>query len=645
MRTIALLVILICVPHLGYSSTIDSLENALEKEAVDSLRVNILNELADAYKYSDFEKTYSLASHADSISKSINYKCGSAKALKYIGVSYWNKGNYALAKDFFYKSLKIYEEIEDIDGIGRLWNNIGLIDITQDDFDTAINNFKKSISFCEQADNYSMIGSAMHNIGIAFYHKKRHDSSLTYQRYAMDYYHKANDSIGLGRAMCFAGMELTSLKRYDSAYDNLEKSYLLFDKQNNERGKAMAGAMLSQYFIETKQFKKAVQYALEAYSIALSLDYKVSIYESSNFLSKAYAGLSSYKKAYKYKNIASKYLDSLKDEENKSKIAMLTAEYNYEKKMRKLEEERQDAEYLAEKEIYKRGVMIYSITAGLLLAVIGIVFLSYVNRKKKRTNEILNSQNEKIESQKKSLEALNEELQALNATKDKFFSIIAHDLKNPVFNFKSLSDMLMADYKIMDDNERIEFVGLLSNSAGHMYALLDNLLTWSRTQRDAINYDPFRNHIDEFLKTTINVIKMSAESKDIQIKTDIQENSFVFADFNMLNTIVRNLLSNSLKYTQRNGKISLIAYNEGNKATIIIKDSGVGIPKEKIPTLFAVGKNRSTDGTEDEKGTGLGLIIVKEFVDKSSGEISVESIVGEGTTFTITLPANKIEAV
>ena len=239
----------------------------------------------------------------------------------------------------------------------------------------------------------------------------------------------------------------------------------------------------------------------------------------------------------------------------------------------------------------------------------------------------------------------NKELIELNATKDKFFSIIAHDLKSPFSTMLGFSKLLIDNFEQYDKEKQKNFLGIINKDIQKTYRLLENLLLWSSTQRGKINYFPEKVKLNMLTVEIVELLKQTAVSKSITIKNEIAENIIINADQNMLLTILRNLISNAIKFTHKEGKIVISAHlisaeNKQNFIEIAVKDSGVGIEKEKWANLFKIAENISTKGTEGESGTGLGLILCKEFVEKHGGKIWVESELNKGSTFIFTLKTN-----
>jgi len=229
------------------------------------------------------------------------------------------------------------------------------------------------------------------------------------------------------------------------------------------------------------------------------------------------------------------------------------------------------------------------------------------------------------------------QLQELNASKDKFFAILAHDLKNPLIGFLSFAKLL----EQVEDLEQAEFTKLTNafrTSAENLFALLENLLTWAQLQQGMIEAIPSEVPIGAFAERNITLLAPNAAQKQITLTNLIQAEIPVAVDVMMIDTVVRNLLANAIKFTEAGGTVTISATHDEQTVTVMVADTGIGIPPEKLANLFRIDAKCQRTGTAGEKGTGLGLILCKEFVERNGGRIGVESEVGKGTTFTFTLP-------
>jgi signal transduction histidine kinase len=236
------------------------------------------------------------------------------------------------------------------------------------------------------------------------------------------------------------------------------------------------------------------------------------------------------------------------------------------------------------------------------------------------------------------------ELKELNASKDRFFSIIAHDLKNPFNTIIGFSNMLNEELDNVQMTNSREYARMINVSAVQTLNLLENLLEWANSQRGKISFNPASLNVNELVREEVLMLKEMAIGKNIELTTDIPPNLNVLADKNMIKTVLRNLISNAVKFTHRNGRVEVKTFVINDMVEIAVRDNGIGMSKVMMDQLFKIDANLSTRGTENEKGTGLGLFLCKEFVEKHGGKIRVESQMGIGSVFIITLPAGTINS-
>jgi PAS domain S-box-containing protein len=232
----------------------------------------------------------------------------------------------------------------------------------------------------------------------------------------------------------------------------------------------------------------------------------------------------------------------------------------------------------------------------------------------------------------------NEELLELNRVKDRLFSIIAHDLRNPFNSILGFGELVQDSIEREDIREIANYSRMIQISSKQAYILLNNLLEWSLSKSGKILFNPEKIDIEDIINESIELLTPNATHKNLIIKKNIENGPGLFADKNMINTVIRNLLANSIKYSNNLGTININATHNGKETIVSIKDNGQGIKEEDISKLFSFENQVSTEGTYNEKGTGLGLILCKEFVEKHHGEIWVESEYGKGATFHFSIP-------
>jgi signal transduction histidine kinase len=249
----------------------------------------------------------------------------------------------------------------------------------------------------------------------------------------------------------------------------------------------------------------------------------------------------------------------------------------------------------------------------------------------KKAKKTISLQNEELEEQRKLL-------RELNASKDKFFSIVAHDLRNPIAGFLNLTDVLATNFNVFSEDESKEFITVMNEASKQLYNLLENLLQWSRSQTGSIKYEPQYISAKKMVDETIDALLVNIENKKLKVNIKIDEKLTAFVDENMITTVIRNLISNAIKFSTQGGVINIRAEQNINSIVLSIIDNGVGMTIKNKNKLFRIDQHHTTPGTSDEKGSGLGLILCKEFVDKNGGNIWVESELNKGSSFSFSIP-------
>lgn len=239
------------------------------------------------------------------------------------------------------------------------------------------------------------------------------------------------------------------------------------------------------------------------------------------------------------------------------------------------------------------------------------------------------------------IKKINDELENANQNKDKFFSIISHDLRSPLSGIMSLLDIIVSEYNSLEENERIEILTEAAKTSKNTYTLMENLLDWSRIQTGNMSYEPQNTSLIHLFTSIRNLYNQKLNEKSISLNFDFDLEYFAYADSNMTETILRNLISNAIKFTKMFGLILISFEILDNDILIKIKDTGVGMDEKQIAKLFKLDETHSTVGTAGERGTGLGLMLCKELIEKQGGKIWIESVLNAGTTFYFTLPKAK----
>jgi signal transduction histidine kinase len=263
----------------------------------------------------------------------------------------------------------------------------------------------------------------------------------------------------------------------------------------------------------------------------------------------------------------------------------------------------------------------------------------YENYRKERESEIFRLKNVELVKLNKELKQSKTELLRSNSAKDKFFNIIAHDLKNPFSILYTTSELLITYFDELSVKKQREYVKTINASTLHLLKLIENLLEWSRSQSGLRQFNPEEFNFSDSIHSCIELLRPSADLKKISVELRIQDDIRANADKNMIKTVIRNLLTNAIKFTRSGGRINISADTVENTLIFKVEDTGVGIKKKDIPKIFAIDKHFVTNGTANEKGTGIGLLLCREFIEKHKGKMFVESKFRKGSTFGFVIPS------
>ncbi len=487
-----------------------------------------------------------------------------------------------------------------------------------------------------------------------------------------------------------------AIKEYDTALLYLQKSEKSCTGKSKRRCLLETYNLYSELYFTKYDYILAKQYAFEALQIAEQLDQEQQAILLSIRLGNIYSAEKAYDKAelflrraektalslnnnllykqvyFAFANLYEKnqkdklalsyyrkyliYKDSVHNEVSIRKINSLQMQFEQERHRQEIDvlELNQREKQLEQKAKVERAQKFNMIGLTIIIALGIVAFLIY-NRYRfgKNTQKILKKQSDSIKKQNQELQSMNqqllaskEELNAINKTKDRFFSIVAHDLKGPLNSLKGYSHLISTFGQKLSKEEIINMAADQERTLNNLYKFLEDLLSWSRIQMKAVALEPKNIELKVVINKMYKILLPQIKEKEIDTACIDIENKVIFADENATFTILRNLVSNAIKFTPKKGKIKIkaeIEINEAGKETnftkISVIDTGIGMPKKVSQKLFKLDNKYSTKGTEGEKGTGLGLIICKEFVEQNGGKIGVQSVENEGTTFWFTLPS------
>ncbi len=553
-----------------------------------------------------------------------------AYAYNNIGGIFRYKNQYVQAANYVLKAREIFEKTKNENGTAYCAITLGLLYLQQNDFDKALFSFKKAESIRIKQKNLSGLAKSFLFLGDTYFKMGVLDTSLYYYDKVLALYPEVDESFQDATVLSSLANLFIQKKDYfkakNFAFNALEKAKKTADKDVIVK----TNLLLGEIYILEKEFDTGQEYLDAAYKIATGIESSPLILNCYTNYSFLYESKKDYPNAILFKN---KYIElerRLFNETRLRDIEALTAE----KEVAKTEYENLilKKDLLLQGKTIEKGKTFTVYLILVLLLSIGISVIVFILfRSKSRSNK-------KIIQQKLELEKLNKELVDVNHSKDKFFSIIAHDMKSPFQGLLGCSQMLTEDFDTLTEEEKKEVIKTIHNLSLNSFKLLENLLQWSRLQTGKLEFKPEEFNVLQELNPTVKLLIQTASNKGIAIENKIEENLEVKADKNMIQMVIRNLVSNAIKFTKPRGNISIISNKYKDYAQFTIMDTGIGINKNKMENLFRVDKNESTKGTANEEGTGLGLLLCKEMIEMHTGKIWVESEVDKGSKFIFTIP-------
>lgn len=591
----------------------------------DSTLILVYSDLSQYYQHINVDSSILFLKKILQIAKKNDLKSIEAKTLAKYGNSLYIRGDYEMALDYFMMSLKKYKDLNDKTGIAVGYNNIGLIYNIQDRPKKAIKHHKKSIDLCTILNDSSLLATNYFNIGISFHQEKILDSAIIYANKSIIINKNINKEVNNYRIYNLKGRIYTESNNFNNAKEMFQ---LIIDANNinNIWELSYAHDGLANLYFSNKDYKKSIHHGFISFQMAKRVNAKFDIQTSAETLSKSFAKINKYDSAFKYLTISNLYNDSLFNKVKQSHI-------NYvELKNVKHENE----QLTKDKEIHLRQIesnnkILTTSIIGTIILIILIFIIIYNHSRKNTLNKLLKKQNHEIELK-------NKELKRINSSKDLIFRIIAHDLMAPISTVVSFTDLMISRFNSLNKEETFDIMKTLNDSTNQAYNLIENLLNWSRSQFISSKINLQETNILKIVKNISILFEIAIETKKINFFINIDSKLHTETDQNMLSAVIRNILANAIKFTPKEGSISLSAINTENKIEIIIADSGIGINKATIIQLFDKKPSTSTIGTDGEKGSGLGLMLCKEFIDRLGGEIWAESMPGQGSQFHFTIP-------
>ena len=634
------------------------IESLLKKTVIsenDTLRMQLFSLLAGLYLYigqTEYASKYLFRAY--NISSKLKRNLSNGWTLIGIGNLYYSIKHFDKSYEYYSKALNNFRDIlasnskndwENANfGVAVSLENIAMSCLKLSKYDTAICYAKDAIPYRMLSGNNMFIQYSKMNLAKIFLGSGQIDSSIKYFHESIELSNKNVRGIDKSQQFSFAMQSYNGLfKAYtqkgiqDSADYYFKKINLLLSKLENVQQFVENYTSNAYYFFYQKNYGNSIIFAKKSMELTQrdSLDYL--LHDIYQVLYYSYRDLKKNDSAYKYLELTFQNIENERTKYNIQSVEFGESNGKIEKSLYENEENVKKIDKMS----YQRNLLIAMIV---LLVLIGIVIYNRFYYKNKMVQEIAKKNEElldaidKLNAYQIELNATNEELKNSNNTKNTLFSIIAHDLKNSIGSVRDAINLLNKEYNILSDEEKIEFIELSKSSSDNLYLLLENLLLWSSAQRQSIKINIIETNLKIIASQSIQLYYSKAKDKNISFINDISEDLILKVDPNQIDTVIRNILNNAVKFTKKNGEIKIYNYQQDKNNIVVVEDNGIGMPKDKADNLFKGTTNKSTYGTDGEKGTGLGLSICREFIAMHNGNIWAESKEGKGTKVCFSIP-------
>lgn len=674
-----MLLLCIGVTVKAQTSRIDDLLGQWDKSSPDTTQIKILRKLSAAYTSVDPAKKFYYANQYLQLAKKNNIDSSIANAYLDMGIAYAVKSQ--LDSSLYYSTLghEIAKESNYLPGIARGYVNIGFVLDRQDKKKESVKHYEESLKIYRKLNNKRGINQCIMNLGSLYFDLSEYKTADIYFHQVLDNVKETpNDQAGLANALFSLGNSNRKLGNQKKSLEYFRQSLAIREKIGDLNGIALSNWGIGLVLNNTNKYEQALVHL----KIALANNRKTkNIYQESIVLmaiSDTYLHLQNYKKAEENiklalekakaadsKTVVVQALENLVKIEAAQKKFDLALKHQYDymaisdslnnsrtKKeviLNDLKRVNTDNKNLEEhnqkitEKITDYAIIIVIVTALLLIVAILLLLYYKRNSENKNANVLLKKQkqeiaevNEELKTQMEIINAQNGELEKLNRVKNKFFSIVSHDLRAPINSLKSLFEM----YRDGILNEE-ELGGLLSRLEDTIYntaAFLDNLLEWSKSQLDGITVNPIEVELHQIVAHNIKLMDSQIRTKFIKVQNNVPADVLAFVDLNMIHVVIRNLLSNAIKFCKASDEVIFEAQLEGENIICTISDTGPGISDIDLENLFNLAHTPNT-GTAGERGYHIGLILCQDMIAQNHGSLKVRSQLGKGTTFFISLPA------
>ncbi len=597
--------------------------------------------MGDTYrKMGQFKQSLDLYTRSAEIMGETGADFGMDRLLFDIAINYQRLARYDEALRNLYASLGISQKINNLIQMGYTYQEIGSIYGRLEDLEKALEYHRKGLVIHEQVGDMSGFAYALDRMADIHLEMKQYDQAL--RLYSRSY--EQRRKIGNKRMILSSQMNLgryfTSRQNYPLALSYYRDALVLAEELQDKRFLASISVNLGELYGDRKDYPAALQFLDDALSIAEGMESKDIQHEAYHALYELHKMRGNYQLALEYYLKYDAIHETMMNVESRTSIANLESNYDLvikEKEIEQLEKENIASQLDLQREKSLRNFLI---SIAVFLMVLGI-FITFSLLRNRRMNLMLKLKNHELEELNDRLTIYSEELDKSNRTKNRLISIISHDLKNPFHSLIGFSDLLVQEAERFSSAEKLSFYRSMNDTSKKAFELLENLLDWTRLQTSELPFNPADLRVKETIESVLDLLNSHAHDKGILMQSDVPEDTVVYADSRMFETVLRNLLSNAVKYTPYGGKITIGLKDNEEFIQFGVEDTGVGMDEDQVANLFNIEKKASRPGTNNELGTGFGLILCREFVKKNGGELSVESSPGKGSIFSFTVPKRR----
>ncbi len=586
-----------------------------------------------AYQNMDLEKSMNLSQESMILFRKLNDFREMGWISVNLGTNYYRLGDYASATEFQLQALAYFEQVKHKQGIAFAYNELGRISYKAEQFMKAREYFESALEIYNEMGLSEQSNKVYNNLGIMLMDNEENISALKYFFRAAKGFEFMEDHGRAGSvygniAICFEG-----LQNPDSAMiyarRALKKSLLARDEYSIITGTINLG-----YFLRlNKDFDSSLICFNKA--LEMSVEKNMAVFEETVYgeYSDLFADMGNYKLAYEYYKKEDSLHNQIINEESKQQIEELL--FSYKQKLREKELIQLQEDQKMQLKLNKFFVLFIVLSFIVVL----ILIRGYGKIRKQKSlleekNELLNNSNIKLENSEKVLKEAIE-------NKNKLFSIVAHDLRNPIAAVYGFSEFLINNFDELDGDSKKEYIEHIFQASVQTISLLENLLLWARSQMDQIKIVKRKVAVVGLIRDSAEPLISSLNKKKVDLRTEIKDDFYLNVDVEMIKAVLRNLISNAIKFSFPGKSIVICSYRENDNLCLSVSDKGTGIKPEILRKLFTLANISSEIGTSNEKGSGLGLIISKDYTEKNGGKIRVQSEYGSGSTFTICFPENE----